>query len=53
MLVVILVNGRGYITTSAESYHIDSIEKRLNGPHFVFCESDFIGRNMTCGTSIY
>ena len=49
ILTVTLVYCRGYITTSDESYHIDCVDKLLNGRHLIFRESDYIGRNVTCG----
>ena len=47
-----LIDCRGYITTSDDSYHIDTIDRQLTGRHFVFRESDYIGDNFTCGAYI-
>ena len=52
-MTLTVVNYRGYITTSDESYHVDSIDKQLTGRHFVFRESDYIAGNFTCGRTSF
>jgi len=45
----LMVNCRGYIMTSEDSYHIQSIDNQLTGRHFIFRDSDHVEQNFTCG----
>jgi len=36
--------------TELDSYHIESIDHSLDGRHYIFRDSDYIGTNFTCAS---